>query len=67
MKFFIFILAACCISAHAVQCRDFATQADAQRYHDAQGGNTRLDRDNDGEACECLPGGSAYGNPKCKR
>ena len=52
MKFFIFILAACCISAHAVQCRDFATQADAQRYHDAQGGNTRLDRDNDGEACE---------------
>lgn len=52
-------------SACAVACRDFANHEDAQRYHDEHGGNTSLDRDHDGEACECLEGGSAYGNPKC--
>lgn len=52
-------------SAGAVACRDFANQEEAQRYHDEHGGNTRLDGDKDGEACECLKGGSAYGNPKC--
>lgn len=51
--------------AHAVQCSDFSNQEEAQRYHDEHGGNTSLDRDHDGEACECLEGGSAYGNPKC--
>lgn len=56
------------LSAHALSavCADFKDQAEAQRYHESQNGNTRLDRDKDGEACECLPGGSAYGNPKCR-
>lgn len=53
--------------AGAVACRDFSTQEEAQRYHEQHGGNTRLDGDKDGEACECLPGGSAYGSPKCNR
>ena len=53
--------------AGAVAGRDFDTQEEAQRYHEEHGGNTRLDGDKDGEACECLPGGSAYGNPKCNR
>jgi excalibur calcium-binding domain len=38
---------------------------EAQRYHDERGGNTSLDRDKDGEACECLEGGSAHGSPRC--
>ena len=53
--------------AGAVACHDFSTQEEAQRYHEQHGGNTRLDGDKDGEACECLPGGSAYGSPKCNR
>ncbi len=52
-------------SAGAVTSRDFSNQEEAQKYHDEHGGNTRLDGDKDGEACECLEGGSAYGNPKC--
>lgn len=54
-------------SVYAVRCRDFSDQEEAQRYHDEHGGNTSLDRDHDGEACECLEGGSAYGSPKCNR
>lgn len=53
--------------AGAVACRDFSSQEEAQHYHEEHGGNTRLDGDRDGEACECLPGGSAYGSPKCNR
>jgi excalibur calcium-binding domain len=52
-------------SVSAVRCSDFSDQEEAQRYHDEHGGNTSLDRYKDGEACECLPGGSAYGNPVC--
>lgn len=55
------------VAAGAVACRDFDTQEEAQRYHEEHGGNTRLDGDKDGEACECLPGGSAYGSQKCNR
>lgn len=53
--------------AHAVRCSDFANQEEAQKYHDEHSGNTRLDGDHDGEACECLPGGSAHGNPVCDK
>lgn len=53
--------------AYAVKCSDFNTQAAAQRYHNQHGGQTRLDRDQDGEACECLPGGSKYGTSTCAR
>ena len=46
----------------AVRCSDFANQEETQQYHDEHGGNTRLDGDHDGEACECLEGGSAHGS-----
>jgi excalibur calcium-binding domain len=39
-------------SVYAVRCSDFSDQEEAQRYHDEHGGNTSLDRDHDGEACE---------------
>lgn len=66
MKASILILTLAAIPlAHAVRCSDFANQEEAQKYHDEHGGNTRLDGDHDGEACECLEGGSAYGSPQC--
>ncbi len=49
-----------------VQCSNFATQEEAQRYYERNGA-TWLDRDRDGEACECLPGGSKYGLSKCRK
>ena len=49
-----------------VQCSNFATQEEAQRYYERNGA-TWLDRDRDGEACECLPGGSKYGSSKCRK
>jgi len=51
--------------AKAKYCKDFNTQAEAQKYfktHNAK----RLDRDKDGEACECLKGGSSYSKSSCK-
>ena len=61
------LMAAVSATAGAVACRDFSSQEEAQKYHEEHGGNTRLDGDKDGEACECLPGGSAYGSQKCDR
>ena len=49
---------------YAQKCSNFATQEEAQKFHD-ENNATYLDRDKDGEACECLEGGSAYGSPKC--
>jgi len=52
--------------ARAIYCKDFNTQAQAQKYfkkHHAK----RLDRDKDGEACECLKGGSSYDKSSCRR
>ena len=44
-------------------CSDFSTQADAQRFFEDNGGPAsdpfNLDVDNDGRACEGLPGGTA--------
>ena len=58
-------------TAHAkkrVTCSMFNTQAEAQRYFDAgKRGSRALDRDKDGEPCECLKGGSAYGRSVCSR
>lgn len=48
------------------RCSDFATQEEAQAYMERYGA-TYLDRDRDGEACECLPGGSKYGSRVCNR
>lgn len=40
-------------------CSDFATQEEAQRFYESQGGPAKdphdLDRDRDGIACEALP------------
>ena len=47
-----------------VQCINFATQEEAQRYYERNGA-TLLDRECDGEACEFLLGGSKYGSNKC--
>ena len=47
-----------------VQCSNFATQEEAQRYYERNGA-TLLDRECDGEACEFLLGGSKYGSNKC--
>ncbi|OOF54760.1 hypothetical protein BKG96_00435 [Rodentibacter caecimuris] len=52
--------------AARVRCSDFATQDEAQQYMRENGANY-LDRDKDGEACECLPGGSKYGSSVCRR
>ncbi|MDG6895690.1 excalibur calcium-binding domain-containing protein [Volucribacter amazonae] len=52
--------------ARKARCADFATQAEAQAYMKRYGAYY-LDRDRDGEACECLPGGSKYGSSVCRR
>ena len=49
-----------------VRCSDFNTQEEAQRYYETHHAY-HLDRDRDGEACECLPGGSKYGSSRCKK
>lgn len=54
--------------AQGVSCKSFNTQAEAQAYYDAkQKGWKKLDRDKDGEPCECLKGGSKYGESICRR
>ncbi|OOF37435.1 hypothetical protein BKK49_11295 [Rodentibacter rarus] len=52
--------------AARVRCSDFSTQAEAQRYME-QNGAYNLDGDRDGEACECLPGGSKYRSSVCRQ
>lgn len=49
-----------------VKCADFTTQAEAQQ-HMMKYGARRLDGDHDGEACECLYGGSGYNKKICKK
>ncbi len=45
-------------------CSDYATQAEAQAAYDANPGDPEgLDRDNDGIACETLPGGGFEDEP----
>ena len=53
------------IDAKAIYCKDFDTQAEAQKYFIKYNAK-RLDRDKDGEACECLWGGSAYDTSSCR-
>jgi len=49
-------------------CRNFKNHSEAQAYFNAQkAGWKRLDGDKDGEACECLKGGSSYDKYTCKR
>ena len=49
-----------------VRCADFSTQAEAKEHMNSYGAY-RLDGDKDGEACECLKGGSAYNKNICKK
>lgn len=68
MKYLIICTTLLSSMAYAVKCADFDTQAEAQAYHDSgKRGGKRLDGDKDGEACECLPGGSRYHENICKR
>jgi len=56
------------VIAKRVRCADFDTQKKAQEYYQAKKrGWKSLDRDHDGEACECLPGGSGYDKSICRR
>lgn len=67
IKLAIFLLLISSIhSVYAARCSDFSTQREAQEYMNRTG-DTRLDGDKDGEACECLPGGSAYGKSICRK
>lgn len=52
--------------AGRVTCSSFSTQAEAQAYY-VKYNAYWLDRDRDGEACECLYGGSKYGSSICRR
>lgn len=52
--------------SYAAYCGDFSTQQEAQKYMERTG-DTHFDGDNDGEACECLPGGSKHGSKVCRR
>ncbi|WP_230656931.1 excalibur calcium-binding domain-containing protein [Psychrobacter sp. I-STPA10] len=60
--------------AHAKQrvtCKDFKTQKEAQAWYEqrkraGQKGWKALDRDKDGQACNCLPGGNGTHCPKKK-
>ncbi len=53
-------------------CGDFATQGDAQRYFEDNGGSAgynydRLDADGDGFVCESLPSGGSTGSSRSSR
>lgn len=50
---------------HAKSCKDFKTQKEAQNYF-IKHKDKRLDRDGDGQACDCLPGGNGKHCPKKK-
>lgn len=53
--------------ASAKYCKDFKTHQEAQAYFNAKKpGYKRLDRDKDGSACDCLPGGNGKKCPKRK-
>lgn len=52
----------------AKYCKDFSTHQEAQAYFNAKKpGHKRLDRDGDGSACDCLPGGTGKKCPKSKK
>lgn len=61
MKFLlIFVLGFTSIQIYAKKCADFSTQQQAQKWYEqrkksGQTGWKSLDRDGDGQACDCLP------------
>ena len=50
----------------AKYCKDFKTHQEAQAWY-KKTGDKRLDRDGDGFACDCLPGGNGTKCPKAKK
>lgn len=55
--------------AKTKSCKAFTTQAQAQAYYNQRKkagltGWKKLDRDHDGQACDCLPGGNGTHCPK---
>jgi len=70
MKKIIILIAVILVTASQARtkCSQFDDQREAQRYYDShKKGYKSLDRDKDGEACECLRGGSSYGSSVCNR
>ncbi len=63
----IIFLSVSILARRGVYCKNFNTQAEAQRYFETHKNTKRLDRDKDGEACECLKGGSGYTKSSCRR
>lgn len=51
--------------AERVSCKSFKTQSEAQAYYIKYKAKN-LDRDRDGQACDCLPGGNGKKCPKRK-
>ncbi|MEN8392198.1 excalibur calcium-binding domain-containing protein [Acinetobacter indicus] len=70
MKFLLLIfLAFASVQSYAKKCADFSTQKEAQAWYEqrkksGQTGWKSLDRDKDGRACDCLPGGNGKNCPK---
>lgn len=73
MKFLlILVLGFTSIQVYAKKCADFSTQQQAQKWYEerkksGQTGWKKLDRDGDGQACDCLPGGSGKKCPKKRK
>ena len=73
MKFLlILVLGLTSIQVYAKKCADFSTQQQAQKWYEqrkksGQTGWKSLDPDGDGQACDCLPGGSGKKCPKKKK
>ncbi len=59
------------VPTYAKKCADFSTQKQAQAWYEqrkssGQTGWKSLDRDKDGSACDCLPGGNGTNCPRKK-
>lgn len=61
-----FVLLSVPTLALAKYCKDFKTHQEAQAWY-KKTGDKRLDRDGDGFACDCLPGGNGKKCPKVKK
>lgn len=72
MKFILLIaFSLISIQSFAKKCANFSTQKEAQAWYEqrknsGQTGWKSLDRDKDGRACDCLPGGNGKNCPKRK-
>ncbi|QDK97348.1 excalibur calcium-binding domain-containing protein [Acinetobacter tandoii] len=67
----VLVLTLTTIQVYAKKCADFSTQKQAQAWYEqrkksGQTGWKSLDRDGDGQACDCLPGGNGKKCPKRK-